>query len=225
MTGPERSRVLAVDPVAPTLAVLRAAADTLRAGGVVAFPTETFYGLAVAALDAASVRRIFELKRRPDSKPLIVLVDSVAMAETVAHVTPSARDLMTRYWPGALTLVMPAHAAVPSVVTAGTGTLGVRLSSHPLARGLVELLGEPVTAPSANPDGLAPPTTAAGVLGHFPEGIDLILDGGATRGGEPSTVLDLTVDPPRVLRQGAVVVRDITRQQPGSIQPSRTGPS
>lgn len=224
MTGPDRSRVLAVDPVAPTRAALRTAADTLRAGGVVALPTETFYGLAVAALDAGSVRRIFELKGRPDSKPLLVLVDSVAMTETVAHVTPSARDLMTRYWPGALTLVMPARATVPSVVTAGTGTLGVRLSSHPVARGLVELLGEPVTAPSANPNGLAPPTTATGVLDHFPEGVDLILDGGPTRGGEPSTVLDLTVDPPRVLRQGAVVVRDIAGQS-GATQPSRTRPS
>jgi L-threonylcarbamoyladenylate synthase len=224
VTGPDRSRVLAVDPVAPTRAALRTAADTLRAGGVVALPTETFYGLAVAALDAGSVRRIFDLKGRPDSKPLLVLVDSVAMTEMVAHVTPSARDLMMRYWPGALTLVMPARATVPSVVTAGTGTLGVRLSSHPVARGLVELLGEPVTAPSANPNGLAPPTTAAGVLDHFPEGVDLILDGGPTRGGEPSTVLDLTVDPPRVVRQGAVVVRDIAGQ-PGGIQPSRTRPS
>jgi L-threonylcarbamoyladenylate synthase len=224
VTGPERSRVLAVDPVAPSRAALRAAADTLRAGGVVAFPTETFYGLGVAALDGGSVRRIFELKGRPDSKPLLVLVDSVAMVESVAHVTPSARDLMTRYWPGALTLVLPAHATVPSLVTAGTGTLGVRLSPHPVARGLVERLREPVTAPSANPNGLAPPTTAAGVLGYFPEGIDLILDGGATRGGEPSTVLDLTVDPPRVLRQGAVVVRDITTEAV-RIQPSRTGSS
>lgn len=206
MTRPDGARVLAVDPVAPTRAALRAAADTLRAGGVLALPTETFYGLAVAALDVGAVRRVFELKGRPESKPLLVLVDSVAMAETVAHVTAPARDLMKRYWPGALTLVMPARATVPSVVTAGSGTLGVRLSPHPIARGLVELLGEPVTAPSANPNGLPPPTTAQAVLDYFQEGIDLVLDGGATAGGEPSTVLDLTLDPPRVLRQGAVVV-------------------
>jgi len=221
VTHAERSRVITVDPVAPTRATLRAAADTLRAGGVVALPTETFYGLAAAALDAGSVRRIFELKGRPESKPLLVLVASVAMAETVAHVTPPARGLMTRYWPGALTLVLPALATVPSVVTAGTGTLGVRLSPHPIARGLVELLGEPVTAPSANPNGLAPPTSAAGVLAYFPESIDLVLDGGATPGGEPSTVLDLTLEPPRVLRQGAVVVREVGAQ--GSrIPPFRT---
>jgi len=220
VTFAERPRVAAVDPVAPTRATLRAAADTLRAGGVVALPTETFYGLAAAALDAGSVRRIFELKGRPESKPLLVLVASVAMAETVAQVTPAARDLMLRYWPGALTLVLPALPTVPSVVTAGTATLGVRLSPHPVARGLVELLGEPVTAPSANPNALAPPTTAAGVLAYFPEGLDLVLDGGTTPGGEPSTVLDLTAEPARVLRQGAVIVRDLGSQG-SSARPSR----
>jgi L-threonylcarbamoyladenylate synthase len=221
VTHNDRSRVVVVDPVAPARATLRTAADALRAGGVVAIPTETFYGLAAAALAGGSVRRIFELKGRPESKPLLVLVDSVAMAETVAHLTSAARDLMTRYWPGALTLVLPARAVVPSVVTAGTGTLGVRLSPHPIALGLVELLGEPVTAPSANPNGLAPPTTAAGVLAYFPVGIDLVLDGGATPGGEPSTVLDLTVEPPRVLRRGAVVVRDARRPLTG-VQPTET---
>ncbi len=199
-----RPRIIAVDPVAPTPAGLRAAADVLRGGGVVAFPTETFYGLAAAALDPVSVRRIFELKGRPESKPLLVLVDSVAMAESVAHVSNSALALMARCWPGALTLVLSAHANVPADVTAGTGTLGLRVSSHPVARGLVESLGEPVTAPSANPSGLEPPTTAEGVLAYFADKIDLILDGGPTAGGEPSTVLDVTVDPPRVIRQGAV---------------------
>jgi L-threonylcarbamoyladenylate synthase len=175
---------------------------------VVALPTETFYGLAAAARDASAVARIFELKGRPDSKPLLVLVDSVAMTETVASVTPAARALMAVYWPGALTLVLPALPVVPSVVTAGTGTLGVRLSPHPIARGLVELLGAPVTAPSANPNGLSPPTSASGVLAYFPEGVDLVLDGGPTPGGEPSTVLDLTAEPPRIVRQGAVIVRE-----------------
>jgi L-threonylcarbamoyladenylate synthase len=216
VTDAEYPRVVAVDPVVPARAPLRAATDTLRAGGVVAFPTETFYGLAAPALDSGSVRRIFELKGRPESKPLLVVVASVAMVETVAQVTAPARDLMMRYWPGALTLVLPARASVPAIVTAGTGTLGVRLSPHPIARGLAELLGEPVTAPSANPNGLPPPTTTAGVLAYFPEGIDLILDGGETLGGEPSTVLDLTVEPPRVLRQGAVLVRDLGAKPAGA---------
>jgi len=207
----ERSRVVPVDPVAPSRATLRAAADILRAGGVIALPTETFYGLAAAARDVSAVKRIFELKGRPESKPLLVLVDSLAMAQTVASATPQARDLMARYWPGALTLVLPALPVVPSVVTAGTGTLGVRFSPHPIARGVVELLGEPVTAPSANPNGLAPPTSASGVLSYFPEGVDLVLDGGPTPGGEPSTVLDLTAEPSRILRQGAVIVREAGR--------------
>jgi len=203
----ERPRVVQVDPMAPAPAGLRAAADVLRAGGAVAFPTETFYGLAAAALDPASVKRIFALKRRPDSRPLLVLVDSVAMAETVAHVADPARALMDRYWPGALTLVLPARTIVPSDVTAGTGTLGVRISSHPVAHGLVRMLGEPVTAPSANPSGLEPPTTAAAVVAYFAGGLDLVLDGGPTAGGAPSTVLDMTVEPPKIIRQGAVVVR------------------
>src|SRR5262249_25681643 len=156
----DRPRLIALDSVAPAPAGLQAAADVLRAGGAVAFPTETFYGLAAAALDPASVKRIFALKGRPDSKPLLVLVDSVAMAETVPHVSEPARALMKRYWPGALTIVLPARAIVPSDVTAGTGTLGVRVSSHPIAHGLVRTLGEPLTAPSANPSGLEPPTTA-----------------------------------------------------------------
>ena len=138
----DRPRLIALDPVAPAPAGLQAAADVLRRGGAVAFPTETFYGLAAAALDPASVKRIFALKGRPDSKPLLVLVDSVAMAETVADVTESARALMKRYWPGALTLVLPARGIVPSDVTAGTGTLGVRVSSHPIAHGLVKTLGD-----------------------------------------------------------------------------------
>jgi L-threonylcarbamoyladenylate synthase len=203
----ERPRVVPVDPVAPAPAVLRAAADVLRAGGAVAFPTETFYGLAAAALDPASVKRLFALKGRPDSKPLLVLVDSVAMAETVAHVANPSRALMDRYWPGALTLVLPARAIVPSDVTAGTGTLGVRISSHPVAHGLVRTLGEPVTAPSANPSGLEPPTTADAVVAYFADRLDLVLDGGPTAGGAPSTVLDMTVDPPKIIRQGAIVVR------------------
>jgi L-threonylcarbamoyladenylate synthase len=192
--------------MAPAPAGLRAATDVLRAGGAVAFPTETFYGLAAAALDPASVKRIFALKGRRDSKPLLVLVDSVAMAETVAHVGEPARALMKRYWPGALTLVLPARAIVPADVTAGTGTLGVRVSSHPIAHGLVRTLGEPVTAPSANPSGREPPTTACAVVAYFGDGLDLVLDGGPTAGGAPSTVLDMTVDPPAIIRQGAVVV-------------------
>jgi L-threonylcarbamoyladenylate synthase len=198
------TEVLLVDPVRPEPAALERAAGMLRTAGLVAFPTETFYGLGAAALDGRAVRAICALKGRPESKPLLVLVDSVTMVEALAVVTERARDLMARYWPGALTLVLPARPGVPAEVTAGTGTVGVRLSPHLVARGLVQALGGPVTAPSANPAGAPPPTTVAAVLRYFPAGLALVLDGGPTTGGPPSTVLDVTLDPPRLIREGAV---------------------
>jgi L-threonylcarbamoyladenylate synthase len=190
----------------PDARALRDVATVLGAGGLVAFPTETFYGLGARAMDRAAVRRVFALKGRPAANPLLVLVDGIGMAERIAVVPPRARPLIARHWPGALTLVFTARAIVPDEITAGTGTVGVRLSPHPVARGIVAALGEPVTAPSANPTGLAPPTTATEVARDFDGAIELIVDAGATSGGQPSTVLDVTVDPPRVLRQGAVRV-------------------
>ena len=198
------TRVLAVDPAAPSAAVLAEAAAALEAGGVVAFPTETFYGLGVAALDAAAVRRLFALKGRPGSRPILVLVDDPRRIEAFATLTATARELIGRHWPGALTLVLPARAVVPPALTADTGTIGVRQPGHAVARALAAALAGPITAPSANRSGEAPPTTAAEVLRVFDGRIDVVLDAGPTPGGLPSTVLDLTVDPPRVLREGAV---------------------
>ena len=201
------TEVVRVDPVAPDERVLDEAARVLGRGGLVAFPTETFYGLGAAALDRRAVRRVFEVKGRPASMPLLVLVDSEAMVGRVALEIPvRARVLITRHWPGALTLVLRASAGLPAELTAGTGTVGVRLPAHATARALVRALGAPVTAPSANPTGAEPPTTAGAVLAHFGDALDLVLDGGPTPGGAPSTVVDVTVDPPRVIRQGAVVV-------------------
>jgi L-threonylcarbamoyladenylate synthase len=198
------TEVLGVDPVAPAPAALGRAAEVLRAGGLVAFPTETFYGLGAAALDAAAVRSVFLVKGRAESKPVLVLVDSPEMVSRLAEVSERACGLMARHWPGALTLVLSARPGLPAELTAGTGTVGVRLSPHPVARGLVRALGGPVTAPSANLAGAAPPTTAAEVLRAFDGVIALVLDGGPTPGGQPSTVLDVSVEPPRVIRQGPV---------------------
>ena len=201
------TEVVRVDPAAPDERVLDEAARVLGRGGLVAFPTETFYGLGAAALDRRAVRRVFEVKGRPASMPLLVLVDSEAMVGRVALEIPArARALITRHWPGALTLVLRASAGLPAELTAGTGTVGVRLPAHATARALVRALGAPVTAPSANPTGAEPPTTAGAVLAHFGDALDLVLDGGPTSGGAPSTVVDVTVDPPRVIRQGAVTV-------------------
>jgi L-threonylcarbamoyladenylate synthase len=198
------TRMLAVDSLAPSPAVIADAAAVLAAGGVVAFPTETFYGLAVRALDGPLVRRLFTLKGRPESQPILVLVGDPAQIDGFATVTEPARALMARHWPGPLTLVLAAHARVPSELTAGTGTIGVRCSSHAVARALAAAAGDPITAPSANRTGAPPPTTAREVLATFEGRIELVLDGGATPGGPASTVLDLTVEPPRVLREGAV---------------------
>src|SRR5689334_9148366 len=162
------TQVILLDPHAPDATRLAEAAGVLARGGLAAFPTETFYGLAAHAMSAAAVKRIFAVKGRPDGKPVLVLVDSIAMVEAVAsRVPPRARELMAAHWPGALTLVLPAREAVPVEVTAGSGTIGVRLSAHPVARALVSALGAPITAPSANPSGADPPTTAAAVRAYF----------------------------------------------------------
>ncbi len=217
-TTARRTEHLVVDAAAPDPAVLEHAAAVLRDGGVVAFPTETYYGLGAAALDAAAVRRVFDLKGRPEAKPVLVLVDSVAMVEGVAaEIPPRARALMAAHWPGPLTLVLRAAAGLPAEVTAGTGTIGVRLSPHPVARGLVRALGAPVTAPSANLSGAPPPVSAAVVLAAFAGRLDVLLDGGDTTGGPASTVLDVTVEPPRVLRAGPIVPA-------GCAMPDASGP-
>ena len=201
------TEVVRVDPIAPDDGLLREAADVLRRGGLVAFPTETFYGLGASALDAAAVRRVFDVKGRPSSMPLLVVLDTASgLRHVVLDVPERARPLMDRHWPGALTLVFRAAPHLPAELTAGTGTVGVRVPKHQVPRGLVTHLGVPVTAPSANPTGGAPPTTADGVLAYFHDVLDLVLDGGPTPGGAPSTVVDVTVDPPRVLRQGAITL-------------------
>lgn len=200
--------ILKVDSVAPDHEALSPAAAILKSGGLVAFPTESFYGLGAAALDPRAIDRVFTIKGRPDSKPLLVVVDSVEMAERLAADVPrGARELMARHWPGPLTVVLKAASDVPNRLTAGTGTLGIRMPAHPVALGLVRAAGLAITAPSANPSGADPPTTALQVKRYFDGSVDLIVDGGETAGGSGSTIADCTVWPPRVLRQGPVTVR------------------
>jgi len=199
------TRVVAVDPSAPEPVAFQEAAGCLLRGGLVAFPTETFYGLGANALDREALARVFKVKGRSESKPLLVLVDSLKMAESLAlEVSGLARQLMAVWWPGPLTLVVRATPELPSELTAGTGTVGMRIPDHPVALGLVRAARFPVTAPSANPSGEEPPTTAEGVWRFFEGKIDLILDGGAVPGGRPSTIVDVSVSPPRLLRAGAL---------------------
>jgi L-threonylcarbamoyladenylate synthase len=194
-----------VDADRPDSEVLDAAAAVLKSGGTVAFPTESFYGLGADALSPEAVRRVFRIKGRPESKPLLVLVDSMERAlALVEGASPGARELMARHWPGPLTLVLRAAPLVPTEVTAGSGTVGVRVPGHAVALGLVRAAGMPVTAPSANPSGGAPPTRAGEVAASFGDAVDFILDAGATAGGAGSTLADCTVWPPRILRQGPI---------------------
>jgi L-threonylcarbamoyladenylate synthase len=165
------------------------AAEILRAGGTVAFPTETVYGLGANALDDAAVARIFEAKERPSWDPVIVHVSNREMVDRVAEIPQSAERLIRAFWPGPLTLLLPRKPGIPDAVTAGRRLVGVRMPSHPLAADLICAAGLPVAAPSANRFGMTSPTTAAHVFGDLDGRIDAVLDGGPTEVGVESTVI------------------------------------
>lgn len=199
------TELLVVDPAAPDPRVLAHAGALLRAGRLVAFPTETVYGLGADALDAAAVGRIFEAKGRPSYNPLIVHVADAEGARALAAGWPAlAERAAAAFWPGPLTLVLPKKPQVPGVVTAGLDTVGLRVPAHPVALGLLRAAGVPVAAPSANPFTRVSPTTANHVLRGLRGRIDLVLDGGATPVGIESTVLDLSGPAPLLLRPGVI---------------------
>ena len=203
----------------PTGAALEQAAALLREGGLVAFPTETVYGLGASALDPDAVRAIFEAKGRPGDNPLIVHISDVAqLGPLIAGAGPSeqAKRLMDAFWPGPLTMIFPKSALVPEVVTAGLDTVAVRFPRHPVARRLIERAGLPVAAPSANRSGRPSPTSAQHVLEDMDGRIPLILDGGDCDVGLESTVVDMTRGTPRVLRPGGVTPEQIAAVAGGS---------
>lgn len=191
---------------------LALAAEILRAGGLVAFPTETVYGLGARAYDADAARRIYKAKGRPSDNPLIVHVaDEAMLADVVKRITPLARKLMDAFWPGPLTLIFEKSARVPGAVTAGGSTVAVRCPGHTTARALIRALGEPIAAPSANLSGRPSPTTAAHVLHDLRGRIGLILDGGPCRKGLESTIVDARGRRPIVLRPGTLTGEAIAR--------------
>jgi L-threonylcarbamoyladenylate synthase len=211
------TRVIRVNPERPESAAIAAAADVLRSGGLVAFPTETVYGLGAHALDALAVQRIFDAKERPATDPLIVHVASVDdLHQLAADLSPVAETLAGRFWPGPLTLVVRRSAAVPDIVTAGLDTVAVRVPAHPVARALLAASRLPIAAPSANLFSRPSPTRAAHVLEDLDGRVDLVLDGGATTIGIESTVLDLAASPePVILRPGAVTEEMLRQVVPG----------
>jgi L-threonylcarbamoyladenylate synthase len=189
---------------------IRHAAELIRSGKLVAFPTETVYGLGANALDVDAVRRIYEAKGRPASSPLIVHVAEIAMAKGLASEwSPTAQQLAKRFWPGPLTLVVPKHSSVPDIVTAGLPAVGLRVPAHPIALRLMQLAGVPVAAPSANRFMQLSPTTAEHVRAGLGDRVDLILDGGPARVGIESTVVSLTGERPVILRPGTVSLEEL----------------
>ena len=181
------------------------AAECLRAGGLVAFPTETVYGLGAHALDRRALRRVFTAKERPANDPLIVHVASIDQVEPLVIDVPRvARELAARFWPGPLTMVLRRSELVPDEVTAGLDTVAIRVPSHPIAQALLGCAHLPIAAPSANRFSRPSPTRAAHVLADLGDRIDMILDGGPTTVGLESTVVDLVHQPPTVLRPGAI---------------------
>jgi L-threonylcarbamoyladenylate synthase len=185
------------------------AAVLLRQGGVVAFPTETVYGLGALAFDARAVARIFEIKGRPAFDPLIVHVADRSMCgEVVAAIPAVGEILIERFWPGPMSLVLKKRPAVPGLVTSGLSTVAVRMCAHPVARALLEAVGSPLAAPSANPFGRLSPTRAEHVAHMLGDRVDLILDGGATTYGIESTIVALEPRP-ALLRAGAIALEQI----------------
>lgn len=186
------------------------AARRLRRGELVAVPTETVYGLAANALDAEAVSRIYEAKDRPAHNPIIVHVAGLEMARQCAADWPRlAEDLAAAFWPGPLTLVLSRAPIIPELVTAGGPTVGVRWPNHPFMQALIQACGVPLAAPSANLSGRVSPTTAAHVAKEFLGRIPLIIDAGPCPVGIESTVIDLTVSPPRLLRPGMIHVESL----------------
>jgi L-threonylcarbamoyladenylate synthase len=218
-------RVIVVDALHPDRAALREAARVLARGGLVAFPTETVYGLGGRALDPEAVARIFAAKGRPSSHPVIAhVVDEPGAMRLAAAWSESARRLAARFWPGPLTLVVPRADGVPAALGGGTASIGIRAPAHPVARGLIRELGEPIAAPSANRYQGLSPTRAAHVVDSLGDAVELVIDAGSCDVGLESTVLDLRADPPVVLRPGAVslptlreVVPDVTRARSATV--------
>lgn len=190
-----------VDPVLITRAVA-----LLRQGSVVAYPTETSYGLGAAVDRPAALDRIFVIKQRPRHKPLLVLIaDPKDLDGLVSHIPSVAKELMRRFWPGPLTLLLPARPEIPWPLRGDTEKVGIRISSHPWAQALLKELNAPLTATSANVSGRQPARTATEVWYNLGDnGPDWVLDGGSTPGGPPSTIVDVSTETPRLVRVGAI---------------------
>lgn len=197
--------ILKIDPVNPESDLISQAVAVLKDGGVIAYPTETFYGLGVDATNEKAVERLFAVKGRDFKNPIPVVVGEVAALDRIVMGIPViGRELIERFWPGPLTLIFRAAPSIPDRLTAGTGKIGIRISSHPIARLLARQLAGPLTSTSANRSGQKECVKAQEVLDKIGDDIDCIIDGGETPGGKGSTIMDITQTPPVVLRAGVI---------------------
>ena len=194
----------------PAPEIIAEAAEAIKRGGVIAFPTRCLYGLGADAFDPEAVERIFKIKRRAEQNPILVLIDSKQQLDSlVMHIPPAADAIMKAFWPGRVTLIFEARNSLPDELTARTGKIGVRLPGHPAAFSLVKHVKGPITGTSANISGQPGCHRAKDLDSAIAEQLDFILDAGTLLGGLGSTVVDVTVDPPRVLREGQVTAKDI----------------
>jgi L-threonylcarbamoyladenylate synthase len=204
------TQIIRTDPQQFSPQSLISAVEILRAGGVVVYPTETFYGLGVDALNQKAIKKVFTIKGRSFAQPLLILIpEQDYLPRYVTEVSEKARRLMEHFWPGPLTMVFSASPQLPSILTAGTKKIAIRISPHPIARALTSAFAGPLTSTSANISGEQSPATAKEVFSHLGEMIDLIIDGGKTPGQMPSTIVDVTFSPPQLVREGVIPFSEI----------------
>jgi len=202
---PSAKMIIHLDPGADQDLVIQQAKSILLRGGLVACPTESFYGLAVDAANESAIQRLFFFKQRDPGQPVLILIHSAeSLKEYASRIPPIALPLIQRFWPGGLTLIFEASRKISPLLTAGTHTIGIRWSSHPVPTALAKAVEGAVTGTSANPSGAPPCRRADQVAAYFGQKIDLIIDAGETPGGPGSTVLDVTQSPPEIIRHGMI---------------------
>jgi L-threonylcarbamoyladenylate synthase len=206
----KKPKYLKVDPLCPQPDMIEDAARIINAGGVICFPTTSLYGLGADAFNAHAVDRIFDIKGRSHQKPILILIQNrQELEKLVRRIPPMAENIMQKFWPGKITLVFEAGDNLPSNLTSGTGKIGVRLALHPVAAALIQAVGSPITATSANVSGKPGCAKISNLDAQIADNADLVLDAGELAGGKGSTVIDVTGAFPETLREGTVSASDI----------------
>jgi len=207
------TEVIQVNPRDPEAAVIKKAVDFIRAGEVIVYPTETFYGLGVDVFNEKAIKKLYKLKQRDYGLPISILVSDLEMLQRVVkEVSDSARQLIKSFWPGPLTMCFPANATIAKSLITNTGKIGVRISSHPVATAIVRELGGPITTTSANPSSFPPSLNIKHILNYFNNRLPYVLDAGESEPSRGSTVIDVAGDTMAVIRDGAISADDVIKK-------------